>query len=135
MAHVFMLDSDTYELERLSDGTSSMIVRGSHEMPSLYQNLEQGDKLYFTQDNREGEIEALGLVSYVMISGKLTEEESYEIIIRNQDKLQLPDDQFYKWAGKPYLLMIGLAYVRPMNLNLTEPDEHLPFLIPQPQAK
>ena len=135
MAHVFMLDSDTYELERLSDGTSSMIVRGSHEMPSLYQNLKQGDKLYFTRDNQEGEIEALGLVSTVMISGSLTEEESYEIIIRNQDKLQLPDDQFYKWAGKPYLILITLALVRAIHLNLAEPDEDLPFLIPQPQAK
>jgi hypothetical protein len=41
----------------------------------------------------------------------LTEEESYGIIIRNQDRLQLPDNQFESIAGKRYLVLIGLANI------------------------
>jgi len=33
------------------------------------------------------------------------------MIIRNQDKLRLPDDLFYKRAGKRYLVLIGLRDV------------------------
>ena len=33
------------------------------------------------------------------------------LIIRNQDKLYLPDDLFYRWAGKKYLVLIGLRDV------------------------
>jgi hypothetical protein len=135
MDHVFMLASDTCELESLSDGTRSMIIRGSHEALTRFQYLKKDDLLYFIRDDREGEIEASGVVSCILISGKLSEEESYEFVIRNQDKLQLPDDQFYKWAGKPYLVLIGIEYFRHIHLNLAETDQHLPFLIPKAEAK
>jgi len=135
MENFFLPDSDASELDRLMNGTSSMIIRGSQEKPVLYRNLKKGDNLCLTRDNQYGETEALGFVSNILISGRLSREESFEIIIRNQDKLQLPDDQFYRWAGNPYLVLIEIDNVRTVSLNLTEADQHLPFLIPKPETK
>jgi hypothetical protein len=134
MDHVLMLDSKACEPESLYDGTRSMIIRGSDEMMSCYSNIKEGDRLYLSRDNADGEIIASGIVSKILISGRLTLEESYEVIIHNQDKLQLPDDQFYRWAGKPYLVLIGLASVKSIGLDLIEADQHLSFLIPKTKA-
>jgi hypothetical protein len=38
------------------------------------------------------------------------------MIIRNQDKLQLPDSQFEKIAGKRYLLLIQVEKVEQLSL-------------------
>jgi hypothetical protein len=37
------------------------------------------------------------------------------MIIRNQDKLVLPDKLFYKWAGKKYLVLIGVRDVEKLH--------------------
>jgi len=49
-------------------------------------------------------------------------EESFETIIRNQDKLQLPDNQFDRLAGKKYLVLIGISdieEIEPFRINRT----------------
>jgi len=38
-------------------------------------------------------------------------EESVTLIKKNQDKLQLSDSQFKKWAGKRYIVLIGLKKI------------------------
>ncbi len=73
--------------------------------------VAEGDVLYFVNDNNPAEIKAKGIVSSVYNSYQLSVAESFEMIIRNQDKLRLPDDLFYKMAGKRYLVLIGLRDV------------------------
>ena len=50
-------------------------------------------------------------------------EESFETIIRNQDKLQLPDNQFERWAGKRYLVLIGLNDIEEVKPFIIDPDK------------
>ena len=120
MNHVVALDPGTNELESLLTGTKTMIVRGSDVKCIPYGTVSEGDVLYFVSGDNCTEIQAKGVVSSVYNSYELSEEESYEMIIRNQDKLILPDEQFYRWAGKRFLVLIGLENVemiRSFNIN------------------
>ncbi len=112
MDYIVTLDAGANEIENLLSGTKSMIIRGADEKCIPYGIVHEGDILYFTYNNNCNSIRAKAIVSSVYNSCQLSEEESYEMIIRNQEKLSLPDDLFYKWAGKKYLILIGLKEVK-----------------------
>ena len=100
MDHVVCLDAGAKELENLINGNKSMIIRGSDERDLPYSSTKAGDILYFMSCFGDGEVKARGIVSYVYNSERLSVEASFETIIRNQDKLQLPDEQFERMAGE-----------------------------------
>ncbi len=109
MVYKVTLDSGSNETDNLLRGTKSMIIYGSDVRCFPHGSIKEGDILYFTGDENPSVTKARGIVSSVFNSCRLSVEESYEIVIKNQDKLQLPDDQFYKYAGKRYLIMIGVT--------------------------
>lgn len=115
MDHVVYLDWRSRELENLVKGNKSMIIRGASGRKLPYGRVNEGDVLYFVNNNGEGEIKASALVSSVLNTEKLSVEESYETIINHQDRLQLPDKQFEQIAGKRYLVLIGLTDVKPVQ--------------------
>lgn len=88
-----------------------MILRGADEIKIPHGSVHQSDILYFTDCSFEWEVRTRGVVTSVFNSDRLSVEESFETIIRNQDKLQLPDKQFYMWAGKRYLVLIGVEKI------------------------
>lgn len=108
MDHIVCLDAEAKELENLIMGSKSMIIRGATIKKTPYNQVNKGDSLYFIKNNGDLEVKARGTVSSVICSDKLSVEESFETIIRNQDKLQLPDNMFSEIAGKSYLVLIGL---------------------------
>ena len=111
MDHIVCLDARAREMENLVNGIKSMIIRGAEEKKIPHGRVNEGDVLYFVYNNGVSEVKARGVVSFVLNSEKLTFEESFETIIRHQDKLQLPDMQFEKVAGKSYLVLIGLSKI------------------------
>jgi len=115
MDHVVCLDAGAQELENLVNGKKSMILRGADFRDLPYGSVEEGDILYFINSIDDGKVKARGIVSYVFNSDKLSVEESFETIIRNQDKLQLPDKQFEILAGKQYLVLIGVNQIEEME--------------------
>jgi hypothetical protein len=122
MDHVVFLDTKAREMENLVKGNKSMIIRGAAGRKLPHGRVNEGDVLYFVNNNGESEVKARGVVASVLNSEKLTVEESFETIIRNQDKLQLPDKQFERLAGKRYLVLIGLdeiEEVRPFRIDKT----------------
>jgi hypothetical protein len=112
MDHLVCLDSGAHELENLIKGQKSMILRGADVVKVPHGDVTEGDILYFINSLFEHEVTARGVVTCVFNSGKLSLEESYETIIRNQDRLQLPDKQFESLAGKRYLVLIGLDNIQ-----------------------
>jgi hypothetical protein len=132
MDHVVYLDAKAKELENLIMGNKSMIIRGASGRKLPHGRVNEGDILYFINNNGEGEVKAMGIVRSVLNSDRLSIEESYETIIRNQDKLQLPDKQFEKFAGKRYLVLIGLDKIKvidPFQIDkkrFTGTDDWLP---------
>ena len=122
MDHIVYVDTKAREMEDLVNGIKSMIIRGASGRKFPHGIVNEGDILYFVNNNGEGEVKARGAVSSVLNSEKLTVEESFETIIRHQDKLQLPDKQFEKIAGKRYLVLIGLneiEEVKPFRIDKT----------------
>ncbi|MCJ7448649.1 MAG: hypothetical protein MUO72_13245 [Bacteroidales bacterium] len=97
------------EIENLIKGNKSMIICGADSIKPPHGRVNEGDVLYFIYNKGDGVIKAKGVVSLVFNSDQLSVEESFKTIIMHQDKLQLPDQQFDKWAGKKYLVLIGLA--------------------------
>jgi len=119
MDHIVYVDTKAREMEDLVMGIRSMIIRGASGRKLPHGRVNEGDILYFVKNNGKCEVKARGVVSSVLNTEKLTVEESFETIIRNQDRLQLPDKQFVKLAGKRYLVLIGL----------NEIEEVEPFMI------
>jgi hypothetical protein len=115
MDHIVYLNSKAGELENLVAGNKSMIIRGAEGRKLPYGQVNRGDTLYFINNNGEGKIRAKGIVSSVLNSDRLTVEESFETIIRHQDRLQLPDEQFDRIAGKRYLVLIGLSKIEEIS--------------------
>ena len=115
MDHVVYLDAKTKELENLVNGIKSMIIRGASGRKVPYGRVNKGDVLYFINNNGEGKIKARGVVCSVLNSGMLSREESFEMIIKHQDRLQLPDRQFEKLAGKRYLVLIGVEGIEEID--------------------
>jgi hypothetical protein len=126
MDHIVCLDEGARELESLISGTKSMILRAHDEQILSLGQISVGDNLYFLEGPLQTEIRVRGVVSYVYISNRLTVEESYKTIIENQDKLQLPDNQFYDVAGKQYIVLVGVSDITrtdPVIVEKSDPAE------------
>jgi hypothetical protein len=122
MVHVVCMETGANELENLINGNKSMIIRGSDERDLPSRSVNTGDILYFVSCIGDGEVKARGIVSSVYNSERLSVEASFETIIRNQYKLQLPDGQFDRMAGKKYLDLIGIEeieVVEPLRIDIT----------------
>ncbi len=120
MDHIVWLDAEADELNNLIMGNKSMIIRGADEKNEVAGEINERDKLYLVSMQEGKYAEATATVKCIFFSDELTVEESFETIIRNQDKLQLPDPHFEKVAGKKYLVLVELACVetiRPVNIS------------------
>jgi len=111
MDHVVYVDAQAEELAHLLNGLTTMIIRGATGRKLPYGRVEMGDRLYFINNNAEGVARAIGTVTHVLNSEKLTPEESIALVKQHQDKLQLTDKQFKRWAGKRYLVLIEVGDV------------------------
>ena len=112
MDHVVYLDASAKELDNLLSGQKTMIIRGATGRKLPYGRVEQGDGLYFINNNAEGLVRAVGRVKSVLNSEKLSEEESAQLIERHQDRLRLTEKQTARWAGKRYLVLIEVGDVK-----------------------
>lgn len=132
MDHVVYLDADAKELELLLSGEKSMIIRGATGRKMPYGRVNPDDCLYFINNNAEGTIAAFGRVETVFNSEKMDEDQSAQLVERHQDRLRLTPRQFTRWAGKRYLVLIGVsgvARVEPFRIdksNCGNMDDWLP---------
>jgi hypothetical protein len=111
MDHIVYLDASAKELDLLFSGKKSMIIRGATGRKMPYGRVNQGDTLYFINNNSEGVIQARAKVERVLNSDRMTEEESAQLIDRHQNMLLLSKKQYDRWAGKRYLVLIEVKEV------------------------
>ena len=116
MDHVVYVDAQADELAHLLSRSKSMIIRGAAGRKLPYGRVNTGDQLYFINNNAEGIAKAVGTVTHVLNSDKLTPEDSAALVTQHQPKLQLTDNQFKRWAGKRYLVLIEVG-----NVEVIEP--------------
>jgi hypothetical protein len=118
MDHLIFLEETWKEIEEILSGLKTMIIQGFDETDEPHWEIAEGDMLYFAYNGGNKEIRARAVAEDVFQSRRLSREESYELIIRNQEKLMLPDDLFYRWAGKKFLLLIGLSNIEPFETEV-----------------
>ena len=132
MDHVVYLDAKAKEMDLLLSNQKTMIIRGATGRKMPYGRVNQGDILYFINNNAEGVILAMAEVKNVINSDKLTEEESAQLVNSYQEKLQLTKKQYDRWAGKRFLVLIeisGVKKVEPFQIdksNYGNMDDWLP---------
>jgi hypothetical protein len=124
MDHVVYLDANANEMENLLNANKTMIIRGAAGRKMPYGRVHEGDVLYFINNNAEGVIKAKGIVSSVFNSEKMTKDESIALVKKHQPKLQLTDKQFKRWAGKRYLVLIGLRDVKQIKPFAIDKSEY-----------
>lgn len=111
MDHIVYLDAKAKELEKLIDGSKTMIIRGATGRKMPYGRVNEGDILYFINNNAEGFVKAKAIVDSVFNSDKMSPEESVALVKKHQEKLNLSETQFTKWAGKRYIVLIELKKI------------------------
>lgn len=111
MDHVVYLDAQAKEQQLLLDQQKTMIVRGAAGRKLPYGRVNPGDMLYFINNNAEGKVHARAVVESVLNSDKLAEGEAGQLIAEHQAWLQLTEKQRQRWAGKRYLVLVGLGRV------------------------
>jgi hypothetical protein len=112
MNHVVYLDAKANELEKILTNKKTMIMRGATGRKVPYGLVNNGDILYFINNNAEGMIKATAEVFNVINSEKMDKETSIKLIKKFQNKLQLTEKQFQRWAGKRYIVIIEIKNVK-----------------------
>ncbi len=112
MDHVVYCDAQSNELALLLSGTKTMIIRSATGRKLPYGRVQNGDTLYFINNNAEGAVKGSGTVRSVFFSEQLTPEASEKLVQSHQDRLQLSDKQFKRWAGKRYITLVEVSHVK-----------------------
>lgn len=109
MDHVVYLDYKAKELENLSTGVKTMIIRGAMGRKLPYDRVHASDVLYFIENNGDGLIKGRAVVERVYNSPVLTKEESVHIVDEHSRELCLNPGLYKRFAGKRYLVLITVT--------------------------
>lgn len=123
MDNIVYLDFKAKEFENIKNGKKTMIIRGAMGRKLPYGRVNKDDVLYFIENNGEGLIKGKAVVTEVINSDKLTQEQSIEMVNQYQDKLLLNTALEKRFAGKRYLVLITIkdfTEVEPFKIDRSE---------------
>ena len=99
MEHLVYCDDKEKVLEKIMDGTKTMIVRGAAGRKIPHSRVFEGEKLYFMKKGSKA-ISARAAVKSVQNYVKLSEEAIDEALESNQHRLNLSEKQKKRWHKK-----------------------------------
>lgn len=99
MVHLVYCDDKEKVLEKIIDGSKTMIIRAAAGRKIPHSRVFEGEILYFMKKGT-GKITAMGVVKEVQNYVKLTEEQINEVLQENQSKLNLSKKQQDRWRKK-----------------------------------
>ncbi|MDF2545067.1 MAG: hypothetical protein K0S47_4785 [Herbinix sp.] len=99
MVHLVYCDDKEKVLEKILDGSKTMIVRGAAGRKIPHSRVFEGEILYFMKKGT-GKISAAATVVNVQNYVKLTEDEIVKILEDNQSLLNLSNKQKERWHKK-----------------------------------
>ena len=99
MIHVVYCDDKEKALDKITERTKTMVIRGAAGRKIPHSRVFEGETLYFMKKG-SGLITASATVTSVQNFAKLPLEESLKIIQDNQSKLNLSDKQITRWNKK-----------------------------------
>ena len=111
--HLVYLNNKAKELEKLLDGTKTMIVRGAAgKKCPLGGRAKVGDDIYFVETGGDFTITHKGVIKQVIESEKMTPDESIAFIKKYEKELNLDKAQYDRWAGKKFLAVYEISNVK-----------------------
>lgn len=99
MVHLVYCDDKEKVLEKILNGSKTMIIRAATGKKIPHSQVFEGETLYFIKKGTS-KITAVGLVKSVQNLVKLTEEQINEALHENQSKLNLSKKQQDRWHKK-----------------------------------
>lgn len=99
MVHLVYCDDRAKVLEKILDGSKTMIIRAASGRKIPHSRVFAGERLYFMKKGT-GKISATATVKSVQNFVKLSEDEIVKILEDNQEKLNLTEKQKERWHKK-----------------------------------
>jgi hypothetical protein len=99
MVHLVYCDDKEKVLEKILDGSKTMIIRAAAGRKIPHSRVFEGEQLYFMKKG-SGKISAAATVASVLNYVKLTEDEILQTLAKYQDKLNLSKKQQERWHKK-----------------------------------
>jgi len=99
MVHLVYCDDKEKVLEKILDGTKTMIVRGAAGRKIPHSRVFKGETLYFMKKGT-GKVTAMATVISVQNYVKLTDDEIVKTLEDNQSLLNLSSKQKERWQKK-----------------------------------
>lgn len=96
MVHLVYCDDKEKVLEKILDGSKTMVIRAAAARKIPHSRVFEGEILYFMKKGT-GKITAMGVVKKVENFVKLTEEQINEVLQDNLSKLNLSKRQQDRW--------------------------------------
>ena len=114
MVHLVYCDDKAKVLDKILDGSKTMVVRGAAGRKIPHSRVNEGEILYFMQKGSK-KISAKATVTHVENYLKLTEEEITDTLEWSQPKLNLTDKQKERWHKKCLVLVefAGVEKIEP----------------------
>lgn len=99
MVHLVYCDNKEKVLEKILDGSKTMIIRAAAGRKIPHSRVVDGEKLYFMKKGT-GKISATATVKSVQNFVKLSEDEIEKVLNDNQEFLSLSQKQQQRWHRK-----------------------------------
>lgn len=118
MVHLVYCDDKSKELNKILDGSKTMVIRGAAGRKIPHSRVFTGEQLYFMEKGSK-KITAKAVVKDVQNFVKLTDDEITKTIEDNNDKLQLTDKQKERWHKKCLCLVeLGdVEEIKPLDFD------------------
>lgn len=113
MVHLVYCDDKEKVLEKITDGTKTMIIRAAAGRKIPHSRVFEQETLYFMKKGT-GKITATAQVKSVQNLVKLTEEQILETLEQNQSKLNLSKKQQERWHKK-CMCLVEFEEVKPIE--------------------
>ncbi len=118
MVHLVYCDDKEKVLEKILDGSKTMIIRAAAGRKIPHSRVFDGEQLYFMKKGT-AKISATATVKSVQNYVKLTEEEINKVLQENQPKLNLSTKQQERWHKKCMCLVEfeGVKEIEPLDFD------------------
>ncbi|GMQ57248.1 hypothetical protein AN1V17_16430 [Vallitalea sediminicola] len=118
MVHMVYCNDKEKVLEKIIQGTKTMIIRSAAGRKIPHSRVFEGEKLYFMKNGTK-KITATANVKSVQNYVKLSEEEINNVLEENQEKLNLSDKQKVRWHKKCICLVefSNLQEIAPLEFD------------------
>lgn len=118
MVHLVYCDDKSKELNKILDGSKTMVIRGAAGRKIPHSRVFAGEELYFMEKGSK-KIATKAVVKDVQNFVKLTDDEITKTIDGNNSKLQLTDKQKERWHKKCLCLVKfeGVKEIKPLDFD------------------